>query len=121
MLWWLERCSAPKTASGVAKHKCLRATILSMARLGNIVPRGQQPDREQRDASDGHRQGGARQFREYRKNARLHGPPELAEAPEILRRSGLQDHSRTMSGHMDKLPGPKPAWTQLRLSMQSSR
>src|ERR1017187_1580074 len=34
---WLERCSAPKTANGMAKHKGARATILSMPRAWAIL------------------------------------------------------------------------------------
>src|SRR5215471_2102295 len=33
---WLERCSAPNTANGMAKHKWVRATILSMPRARAI-------------------------------------------------------------------------------------
>src|SRR5215813_2309242 len=33
----LERCSAPKTANGMAKHKGVRATILSMPRAWAIL------------------------------------------------------------------------------------
>src|ERR1035441_4813947 len=33
---WVERCSAPKAANGMAKHKGVRATILSMPRAWAI-------------------------------------------------------------------------------------
>ena len=47
--------------------------LVDAASVGNIVLRGQEPDREQRKAGGGHGQGGARQCKEYGENSRLHG------------------------------------------------
>ena len=72
-----ERCSAPKTASGMAKHKWVRATILSMPRAWAIsfFAANSPITSSARPAAD-IEQGGAREFKEYGENSWLHGPPE---------------------------------------------
>jgi hypothetical protein len=46
--------------------------------LDNIVLRGREPNRDEREAGGGHRQGGARECKELGEVCRLHGPPSTS-------------------------------------------
>src|SRR2546429_2934029 len=50
--------------------------LIDATSLGDIVLRGQQANREQREASGGHREPNAREFKEYGENSWLHGNRE---------------------------------------------
>ena len=57
------RCSAPKTAKGMAKHKLLRATILSRPRARcDIGLRRPQRNQEKQDAGAAQSRPGAREI-----------------------------------------------------------
>src|SRR6266403_2651967 len=93
-----ERCSAPKAANGMAKHKLVRAAILSRPRgLGDIVFRGQQANHKQRQDGGGHREGGARKFKKCGEKSWLHGPTDRYSASNSTTEL-VQGHTFRASG-----------------------
>src|ERR1035438_6742230 len=96
---WLERCSAPKTASGMAKHKGVRATILSMPRAWAMLflAANSPITSRERPAADIDKA-----VPETARNAaRIVGCidlPNRYKLTEILRQSPVQDRSRGCAG-----------------------
>jgi hypothetical protein len=77
----LERCSAPNAANGMAKHKVGQGDDrVEATSLGHIVFRGQQGNHEQHQDGGGHREGGAREFKECGEKSWLHGCPDRYSA-----------------------------------------